>query len=102
MSKIIETCKLHFCFNKLFSSPDAIVEQQIWKTQVDLKIFQDLMSGDYENAEAIGKSRYIKYKQNSSVSESGDSEQVKAEEATGGEAAGDGTVVEQIFLETTV
>lgn len=50
------------------------------------------------------KSRYVKIKQNSSIAdESGDSvERCESEEATGGETAGDETVAEQIFLETTV
>lgn len=50
--------------------------------------------------EELHKTRYIKFKQNSNITESGDSEQGETleEEATGGEVAAD----EQIFLETTV
>lgn len=48
------------------------------------------------------KTRYIKFKHNTSVTESGALEQGEIEEATGGETTADETVVEQIFLETTV
>lgn len=52
--------------------------------------------------EVNNKTRYIKFKHNSSIGESADSEQGESEEATGGETASDETAVEQIFLETTV
>jgi hypothetical protein len=78
---------------------DTFFEQQIWKTQTDLTIFQDLMDACNE---VDYKTRYIKFKHNTSVAESGDSEQGEIEEATGGETTADEAVVEQIFLETTV
>lgn len=48
------------------------------------------------------KTRYIKFKQNSSTTASGDSEQNETEEATGGETTVDENSAEQLFLETTV
>lgn len=48
------------------------------------------------------KTRYIKFKQNSSATASGDSEQNETEEATGGETTVDENSAEQLFLETTV
>ena len=82
--------------------PDTIIEQQIWKTQVDLQIFQGLMSECNDIVELIGKTRYIKLKQNLNTADIDDSEQCETEEATGGEAIGDEIVVEKFFLETTV
>lgn len=76
----------------------------MWKTQTDLsEIFQELMSECDEVLEVNNKSRYIKFKHNSSIGESGESEeQGEVEEATGGETAVDENAAEQIFLETTV
>lgn len=85
-----------------FHSADAFIEQQVWKTQIDLNIFQEMM-GECDEFEAANcKTRYIKFKHDSSVGESAESEQGEAEEATGGETAADENAAEQIFFETTV
>lgn len=60
------------------------------------------MSECSDIVELIGKTRYIRLKQNPSLVESGDSEQHETEEATGGLETADETVGEPIFLETTV
>jgi hypothetical protein len=84
---------------KIISFSDEFIEQQVWKTQIDLTIFQDLMS---ECSDLDVKTRYIKFKHHTSIAESGDSEQGEIDGATGGEATADENDVEQIFLETTV
>jgi hypothetical protein len=71
----------------------------VWKTQIDLSIFQDLMN---ECIDLDCKTRYIKFKHHTSIAETGDSEQGEIDGATGGEATADENVAEQIFLETTV
>lgn len=55
-----------------------------------------------DEIEVNSKTRYIKFKQDSSIGESAESEQGESEEATGGETAGDENASEQIFFETTV
>lgn len=85
-------------FKSIFS--DAFTEQQVWKTQIDLTIFQDLMDGCNE-VEALPKTRYIKLIPNPSVGESSENEE--SEQATGGSATAiDEPTEEPIFLETTV
>lgn len=85
--------------NFLFA--DAFIEQQVWKAQVDLNIFQGIMD-NCSDIEVNNKTRYVKVKQNSKAADSIESEGAESEEATGGEASNDETVAVQIFLETTV
>jgi len=100
-------------FSAFHSFTDAVIEEQVWKTQIDLTIFQDLMA-DCNDFDYDRKSRYIRFTQALHITQSGDSEQEEA--ATGGDvtaaaAAADDDeppviavdpVEEQMFLETTV
>lgn len=55
-----------------------------------------------DDVEVNNKTRYIRFKPHSIISDSGDSERRESEEATGGETKNDDLASEQIFLETTV
>jgi hypothetical protein len=96
---------------------DAVIENQVWKTKVNVQIFQELMSECNNNKNcnttAEYKTRYIKFIQNSEKSSSSDVEHGEEDETTAavvgeGEATGgsaektDDSAIEQIFLETTV
>ena len=94
---------------------DAVNENQVWKTKVDLQIFQDLMSecNNKSNIASEYKKRYIKFIKNSEKcsssdvehSEEGDEGATTEISATGGNAESaekNEDSIEQIFLETTV
>lgn len=74
----------------------------MWKTQVDLSIFNDLMT-ECADTELLNGTRYVKITKSSDVNETVESEQREFEEATGGaDATADEAIAEPIFLETTV
>lgn len=95
--------KFSFPFYYDFSSTDDFIEQQVWKTQVDLSIFHELMTECADTELLNNGTRYVKITKSSDVNETDESEQREFEEATGGaDATADEAIAEPIFLETTV
>ncbi|KAG5671602.1 hypothetical protein PVAND_001795 [Polypedilum vanderplanki] len=94
----------------------AVIENQVWKTKINLQIFQELMSdsGCSKHCQVEYKTRYIKFIKNSEICSSsdvehceeeieGEQEDAKREVSTGGNLdKNNDLLIEQIFLETTV
>jgi hypothetical protein len=84
-----------------------VIEEQVWKTNVDVKIFQELMlqcstsNSNNTTNELDYKTRYIKFLHTNSKSMTDGSIDEPATGDGGVEKAAD-AVIEQIFLETTV
>lgn len=83
-----------------------MIEEQVWKTQIDLRFFQDLMDESNDDCDEYNrKSRYIKFKHNTCTTGSVDSQHsnmMAAAAVTGAEELDENSAGEQIFLETTV
>lgn len=97
-----------------------MIENQVWKTKINLQIFQELMTDSEKYSTVEYKTRYIKFIKNSEICSSSDVEHCEVEEVGGEEeeevtTAGEekestggnldknnDLLIEQIFLETTV